>query len=136
MSKVSQDTSPHKGRFAYEGLDRVLHERARLGILTGLACRTPPLTFADLRDLCDLTDGNLSRHLHALEEAGIVELRKGTLRGRPQTLVVFTDGGQRRYLDYVDVLAKIVHDSDDVRRACAGGKERLRPMPEGWLPAR
>ena len=63
-----------RGRFAYEGLDRVLHEKARLGILTSLAAHSEGLLFCDLKQLCDLTDGNLSRHLRVLEEAELVEV--------------------------------------------------------------
>ncbi|MGO4287814.1 helix-turn-helix domain-containing protein, partial [Bosea sp. TAB14] len=55
--------------FAFEGLDRVLHEKARLGILTSLADHPKGLSFTELRDLCGLTDGNLSRHVQILEEA-------------------------------------------------------------------
>ena len=60
-----------EGRFAYEGLDRVIHERARLSVLTSLATNPKGLTFGDLKQLCALTDGNLSRHLAVLEKAKI-----------------------------------------------------------------
>lgn len=50
-------------RFAYAGLDRVMHERARLGVLTSLVAHPKGLAFADLKALCALSDGNLSRHL-------------------------------------------------------------------------
>ena len=53
------------GAFAYEGLDRVIHERARLAILSSLASHEHGLSFNDLKDLCALTDGNLSRQLQA-----------------------------------------------------------------------
>ena len=65
------------GRFAYDGLDRVLHEKARLGIVTSLATRAEGLLFSDLKGLCHLTDGNLSRHLTVLQDAGVVEIHKG-----------------------------------------------------------
>ena len=74
------------GRYAYEGLDRVLHEKARLGIATSLAARTEGLPFTDLKSLCNLTDGNLSRHLTVLQESGIVRIYKGSKGKRPQTL--------------------------------------------------
>src|SRR5207237_6205038 len=57
------------GRYAYEGLDRLIHERARLAILSSLASNESGLTFNDLKDLCALTDGNLSRQLQMLKEA-------------------------------------------------------------------
>jgi hypothetical protein len=56
-----------EGRFAYEGLDRVIHERARLSVLTSLITNPKGLIFNDLKQLCSLTDGNLSRHLRVLE---------------------------------------------------------------------
>jgi len=58
-----------EGRFAYDGLDRVLHEKARLGILTSLVAHPEGLKFGELRGLCSLTDGNLSRHLDVLRDA-------------------------------------------------------------------
>ena len=59
------------GRFAYDGLERVIHEKARLGIVTSLATHPQGLLFNDLKEMCSLTDGNLSRHLQILHEAGI-----------------------------------------------------------------
>ena len=66
MAKTSRK-DPAAGRFAYEGLDRVIHEKARLGVLTSLMAHPKGLVFADLKRLCGLTDGNLSRHLQVLE---------------------------------------------------------------------
>src|SRR3954467_5020973 len=86
-----------EGRFAYEGLDRVIHERARLSILTSLITNPKPLTFLDLKQLCRLTDGNLSRHLRVLEFAKIVEIEKGHERNRPQTVCRITSAGRKRY---------------------------------------
>jgi DNA-binding MarR family transcriptional regulator len=120
------------GRFAYDGLDRVLHEKARLGILTSLAAHPNGLVFTDLKELCALTDGNLSRHLQILHEAGLVELWKGFHGHRPQTLCRLTEQGRRRFLDYVAVLESVVAD------ALAGaGPSALpkRAVAEGWAPA-
>ena len=71
------DENKAEAPFAYEGLDRVIHERARLGVLTSLIGHPKGLVFGDLRRLCGLTDGNLSRHLHVLQEAGLVEGLQG-----------------------------------------------------------
>ncbi len=109
-----------KGRFAFPELDRVLHERARLGILSCMISCGTSVTFNELKELCDLTDGNLSRHLKALEEAEIVELERGREGARPQTWISFTRGGRRRFLDYVDVLESIVQNS-------SGAKGRRAP---------
>src|SRR6059058_3272427 len=87
MSLPKKDRADEStGRFAYEGLERVFHEKARLGIMTSLVTHPKGLIFADLKELCALTDGNLSRHLQVLHEAGFVEITKGFLRNRPQTL--------------------------------------------------
>ena len=120
------------GRYAYEGLDRVMHEKARLGILTSLAARPEGILFGDLKELCQLTDGNLSRHLTVLQEAGLVEQWKGFKGKRPQTLCRITAEGRRRFLDYVAVLESVVADAQAAARA---GKARRPAVPEGFSPA-
>ncbi|MEL6227658.1 MAG: transcriptional regulator [Pseudomonadota bacterium] len=97
--------------FAYGGLERVLHEKARLGILTSLSGHANGLAFGDLRSLCGLTDGNLSRHLQVLEEAGIVEIMKSFRGKRPLTEVRLTPEGMDRFLSYVDELERVVKDA-------------------------
>lgn len=99
------------GRFAYEGLDRVIHERARLGLLTSLMAQPKGVVFSELKALCGLTDGNLSRHLQVLQEAGLVELVKGFERNRPQTVCKITPDGRARYLEYLRVLEQVVRDA-------------------------
>src|SRR5262245_557545 len=99
------------GRFAYEGLDRVIHEKARLSILASLATHPNGLVFIELKDLCSLTDGNLSRHLQILQEAGFVQIWKGYKDNRPQTLCQLTSEGRRRFLDYLAELENVVNDA-------------------------
>ena len=70
-NKNEDGASKNAGRFSYQGLDRVMHEKARLGILASLAANANGLLFNDLKQLCTLTDGNLSRHLSVLSEAGV-----------------------------------------------------------------
>lgn len=100
-----------EGRFAYEGLDRVIHERARLSVLTSLIANPKGLTFVDLKQLCALTDGNLSRHLSVLEKAKMVEIAKGHDRNRPQTMCRITASGRGRYLEYLSTLEQVVRDA-------------------------
>ncbi len=104
--------------FSYDGLERVIHEKARLGVLTSLMAHPRGLAFADLKHLCGLTDGNLSRHLQVLQEAGLVELIKGYEGNRPHTSCRLTKTGRRRFLDYLAVLEGLVRDA-----AKAAGKE-------------
>ena len=103
--------SASEGRFAYEGLDRVIHERARLSVLTSLLTNPKGLTFGDLKQLCALTDGNLSRHLSVLETAKMVEIVKGHDRNRPQTVCRITASGRKRYLEYLATLEQVVKDA-------------------------
>jgi len=105
------DESAATGRFAYEGLERVFHEKARLSIMTSLVAHPRGLVFADLKELCTLTDGNLSRHLQVLSEAGFVEISKGFRHNRPQTLCLLTEDGRRRFLEYINVLENVVADA-------------------------
>jgi DNA-binding transcriptional ArsR family regulator len=120
------------GRFAYEGLDRVLHEKARLGILTSLVANPDGLKFGELRTLCALTDGNLSRHLDVLREAGLVELWKGYEQRRPQTLVRLTTDGRRRFLAYLEELERVVRDALPKAESAPA---RTKQVPPGWQPA-
>ena len=118
------------GRFAFEGLERVMHEKARLGILTSLVARPDGLLFTDLKDLCSLTDGNLNRHLAVLREAELVEIWKGTRGPRPQTLVRLTDEGRERFLEYLAVLERVVADA-----AAAARETRDATQRRGWSTA-
>jgi len=105
------------GRFAYDGLDRVIHEKARLSVLTSLIAHPKGLVFGDLKQLCGLTDGNLSRHLQVLQDAGLVDIHKGFDRNRPQTVCRVTRAGRARYLDYLAVLEQVVRDAVDAVQA-------------------
>jgi DNA-binding transcriptional ArsR family regulator len=116
--KVEQEPS---APFAYEGLDRVIHERARLGILTSLLTHPGGLSFADLKQLCGLTDGNLSRHLSVLEENGIVAIAKGTERNRSLTLCRITAAGRKRFLEYLATLEGVVQDAAAASKDMSAG---------------
>jgi len=103
--------SVRTGRFSYDGLDRVMHEKARLGILASLAANPAGLLFNDLKLMCCLTDGNLNRHLAVLSDAGLVEVWKGPRSPRPQTMYRLTADGRLRFADYISVLEKVVVDA-------------------------
>jgi DNA-binding MarR family transcriptional regulator len=98
------------GRYAYEGLDRVIHEKARLGILASLATHGDGLSFVDLKSLCALTDGNLSRHLDVLSEADLVAVEKGYSGRRPQTVFRLTPLGRKRFTAYLSQLEAVIAD--------------------------
>jgi DNA-binding HxlR family transcriptional regulator len=129
---VMKPKSPsNEGRFAYEGLDRVIHERARLSIVTSLATNPKGLTFNDLKRLCTLTDGNLSRHLSVLEKGKLVEIVKGHDRNRPQTICRITPLGRKRYLQYLSTLEQVIRDaSKETKDELAGS------LVSGLTPSR
>ena len=118
------------GRFSYDGLDRVFHEKARLSVLTSLVAHPKGLVFSDLKQMCGLTDGNLSRHLQVLRDESVVDVEKYFEANRPQTLCRITATGRTRYLEYLSVLEQVVRDAtravgSDVARA--SGKAALKP---------
>jgi DNA-binding HxlR family transcriptional regulator len=93
-------------------LDRLIHERLRLGILSALSVNQS-LTFNELKKLLDTTDGNLSVHARKLEEAGYVACTK-TFEGRvPKTEYRLTASGRKaleRYLDHMEALIQAMRD--------------------------
>ena len=103
-------------QFAYEGLERIFHERGRLAVCTCLVANPDGMSFTALQDACALTDGNLNRHLHALAETGIITLSRTRGKGRPTTIVRITASGRARFLAYIDELetvARAVHAVDE-----------------------
>ena len=134
MARRKRETTgaDDSGRFAYEGLDRALHEKARLGILTSLVAHPDGLKLAELRTLCLLTDGNLSRHLDVLREAGLVEIWKGFEARRPQTLVRLTSDGRHRFVEYLEELERVVRDALPKAESAPA---RAKQLPPGWQPA-
>lgn len=131
MAKNKSKAAEGTGRFAYDGLERLIHEKARLGIVSSLATHPDGLLFNDLKDLCALTDGNLSRHLQILYENGLVEIWKGFRDHRPQTLCRLTAEGQRRFLEYVAVLENVVTDALAAPKTVPAKPK----LTEGWSPA-
>jgi DNA-binding MarR family transcriptional regulator len=91
----------------FPNLDRVIHEKARLAIISALSA-TPSLSYTDLRNLLGMTDGNLTSHLRILQEAGLVSLSKSVGENRPQTTCILTEAGQQAFTQYLGHLEQIV----------------------------
>ncbi|MFN2507378.1 MAG: transcriptional regulator [Chthoniobacterales bacterium] len=90
----------------FDKLDKAIHEKARLGIMTLLATRES-LPFQELKSELNMTDGNLVTHLRILHEAGFVAVTKEVL-DRPQTSYALTKKGRKAFQDYIEVLEQIV----------------------------
>lgn len=88
-------------------LDQIIHERVRLGIVSALATEKS-LTFGELKEALDISDGNLSVHARKLEEAGYVECRKYFEGRRPQTEFKLTGAGRKALEKYVNHMAALV----------------------------
>ena len=88
-------------------LDRVIHEKGRLAIMSMLAA-TPDLSFTELKEALSMTDGNLTTHIRTLQEAGYLSTTKTFHNKRPLTTCALTAAGRRAFADYVALLEQIV----------------------------
>ena len=95
---------------AFLNLDRVIHEKGRLAIMSMLAA-SPELSFTELRDALSMTDGNVTTHIRTLQEAGYVSVAKSYQNKRPLTMVSLTTPGRKAFSDYVDLLEQIVQQT-------------------------
>jgi len=112
---MAGEEDARRARFDYGGLERVIHEKARLGILTALVTEPEGVAFNDLKVLCNLTDGNLSRHLKTLVEAELVAAERDQDEGRPQSVYRLTREGRARFLGYLEELERVVADAAPAR---------------------
>lgn len=106
----------------YAELERHFHEPNRLAIVSHLAGAADGLAFTDLRDACQLTDGNLSRHLKTLAEAGVVRIEKTFVGAKPRTTVFLTDRGRDDFLRYLEALEAVLEQA----AAATAGRTRKR----------
>jgi DNA-binding MarR family transcriptional regulator len=91
-------------------LNRVIHEKGRLAIMSALAA-APELAFTELRDLLDMTDGNLTTHIRTLQQEGFVSVAKSYQNNRPLTSCTLTAAGRKAFAQYIDLLDQIVRQS-------------------------
>lgn len=91
-------------------LDRVIHEKGRLGIMSMLAA-APELAFTELRDSLGMTDGNLTTHIRTLQEAGYVAVAKSYQNNRPLTTCSLTTNGRKAFSGYIGLLEQIVQQT-------------------------
>jgi predicted ArsR family transcriptional regulator len=91
-------------------LDRVIHEKGRLAIMSLLAA-TPQLAFTEIRNTLNMTDGNVTAHLRTLHEAGYISVTKTFHEGRPMTTYALTPQGRKAFSSYLDLLEQIVEQT-------------------------
>ena len=91
-------------------LDRVIHEKGRLAIMSMLAA-SPELSFTELRDALGMTDGNLTTHIRTLQEAGYLSVTKSFQNNRPLTTCALTAAGKRAFTNYINLLERIIRQN-------------------------
>ena len=91
-------------------LDRVIHEKGRLAIMSMLAA-SPELSFTELREALKMTDGNLTTHIRTLQEAGYLSVTKSFQNNRPLTTCSLTTAGKAAFTSYINLLAEIVEQA-------------------------
>ena len=91
-------------------LDRVIHEKGRLAIMSLLAA-TPQLSFTEMRDTLNMTDGNITAHVRTLHEAGYIAVTKAFQGGRPLTSYALTAQGRKAFSSYINLLEQIVRQN-------------------------
>jgi len=94
----------------YLQLDRIIHEKGRLAIMSLLAA-SAELSFTELRDALGMTDGNLTTHIRALQQEGYVSVSKSFQNRRPLTTCSLTVPGRKAFAEYIDLLEKIVRQN-------------------------
>ncbi len=91
-------------------IDRVIHEKGRLAIMSMLAA-SPELSFTELRDTLSMTDGNLTTHIRTLQEAGYVSVTKSYQNNRPLTTCSVTAAGKKAFANYINLLEAIIQQN-------------------------
>ena len=91
-------------------IDRVIHEKGRLAIMSMLATSSE-LSFTDLRDTLSMTDGNITTHIRTLQEAGYISVTKSFQNNRPLTTCALTGAGRKAFTQYINLLERIVRQN-------------------------
>jgi DNA-binding MarR family transcriptional regulator len=91
-------------------IDRVIHEKGRLAIMSMLAA-SPELSFTELRDTLGMTDGNITTHIRTLQEAGYLSVTKSFQNNRPLTTCALTPAGKKAFAHYIDLLERIIQQN-------------------------
>lgn len=95
---------------AFLQLDRVIHEKGRLALMSMLAA-APELSFTEMRDTLKMTDGNLTTHIRTLQEAGYVSITKSFQNNRPLTTCSLTVAGKKAFTNYINLLERIIQQT-------------------------
>ena len=115
----------------HEALEKIFHEPNRLAIMSALCAAPGGVTFTDLKTACGLTDGNLSRHLAALEEDGAIRIKKEFVGAKPRTTVFLTDTGLDRFNDYLTALEDVLQQAKRAQATLDARTKAKGSVPRG-----
>jgi DNA-binding transcriptional ArsR family regulator len=107
----------------YEALEKIFHEPNRLAIMSSVCSSPKGLTFSELKGECGLTDGNLNRHLKVLEVAKVIRIDKRFVKSKPQTTVLLSKTGLKRFYEYLAALEGVLKKAQSALPA-----EKKAPM--------
>lgn len=113
----------------YTGLKKIFHEPSRLAIMSVLSGSIEPVTFVQLKEECELTDGNLSSHLKMLVDAGVVQVKKSYINLKPRTEVYLTENGRESFIDYLKALEEVLKNAAEAISA----ENKNLSLPFSWL---
>jgi DNA-binding HxlR family transcriptional regulator len=121
---------------AFDKLDKVIHEKGRMAIMSLLAA-SETLSFKELKELLRMTDGNLSVHMRTLEESGYVEVSKSFVNRKPRTEYSLTPSGRESFQQYLQVLEEIVRQSQGAQETLRSGSPDVALLlRRGMVPAK
>jgi DNA-binding transcriptional ArsR family regulator len=118
-----------KAENPYTALKPLFHEPNRLAIMSALSHAIDGLTFNEIKAECELTDGNLSRHLKALEEAGAIRVEKTFVNVKPRTTVFLSTAGRKGFLDYLQALEEVLQKAAE---SVAAVEKKVAPRRLPW----
>lgn len=116
-------------------LDRVFHEKARLGIMTAMLGAADGMNFNDLKQVCDLTDGNLNRHLKVLVDTGVLSVKKTGQGRNTNSLYRITAKGRRAFERYLSALETILNAARQTSRSSSQPARKKSTGNDGLSPA-
>ncbi|MBA4387265.1 MAG: transcriptional regulator [Verrucomicrobia bacterium] len=109
----------------YDALEKIFHEPNRLAIMSAVCASHEGMTFNELKETCNLTDGNLNRHLKVLEEAGVVLIEKAFVDNKPRTTIGISATGLDRFTEYLSALNEVLRKA----RTAIPAEQRRRVTP-------
>ena len=120
--------TPKQDSNLYDALEKIFHEPNRLSIMSALCAADNGLSFNELKEECDLTDGNLNRHLKVLEEAGAIKIEKKFMDSKPRTTISLSKNGLQRFNEYLTALSEVL---EKAKGSMPAKEEKQAPLPLG-----